>query len=155
MNKFKVAVFGTVLLVSGIIIGALLFMNTASRNVLPYFSCKENCYTEKEIAGLATSVLIQKTPFLLPQVVAETDKAIAIKSPMPQSPIHYVIFPKKDIKNIAEVSEEDSKYLIDIYAIIAELVKRDNLQDYQVITNGPGYQHTTYLHFHLRAERTN
>jgi histidine triad (HIT) family protein len=138
----------------GILIGAIFFHDTKSRNIIPYVTCKSDCFTEDEIVGLITSVLVQKIPVILPQVVAETDKAIAIKSPVPQSPIHYVIFPKKDIKNIAEVSEEDNEYLNDIYAIISELVDRDNLVNYQVITNGPGYQHTNYLHFHLKSEKT-
>ncbi len=134
-------------------IGALLFSDTKVKDRIPYISCKENCDTSKEIAGIVTSVLVQKTPFLIPQVVAETDKAFAIKNPAPQSPVHYVIFPKKDIKNIADVSQEDSEYIMDVYSVIAELVKRDKLVNYQVITNGPGYQHTSYLHFHLRAEK--
>lgn len=144
-----------VIFLIGVSIGAYLFNKTYSRNILPLVSCKTNCYSEKELAGLITSVLIQKTPSVLPHIVAETDKAIAIKSPFPQSPIHYVIFPKKDIKNIAEVAPEDQEYLMDIYKIISQLVEKDNLVNYQVITNGPGYQHMSFLHFHLRADKRN
>ncbi len=137
----------------GLLVGALLFHDTRPRPIVPFVSCTSNCYIKQEITGLVTSILIQKTPFLLPQVVLETDKAIAIKSPVPQSPIHYVIFPKKDIKNIGEITPEDQVYLMDVYAITSILVEKDKLEKYQVITNGPGYQHTSYLHFHLRAEK--
>lgn len=136
----------------GFILGVVLFRNVQEREIINLKKCSTGCLEPREIVGILTSAGIDNASLLIPKVI-ETDKAFAIKSPVPQSPIHYVIFPKKDIKNIAEISKEDNEYLMDVYAIIAELVRKDNLVNYQVITNGPGYQHTSYLHFHLRAEK--
>lgn len=139
----------------GFFAGAYLFQDTKSRPIFNLQPCKTNCYTQQEVLGLVTSVIILKTPDFIPEVVLETNKAIAITNPVPESPIHYLIFPKKDIKNIAEVTSDDQEYLTDMFSIISKLVEKDNLEKYQVITNGPGYQHTSFLHFHLRAEGKN
>ncbi len=151
-NKCKLFIFISFLL--GFIIGMYVFTDVRERPSISFKKCLTGCIEPREIAGILTSAGIQHFPAVIPKVL-ETDKAFAIKSPLPESPIHYVIFPKKDIKNIAEVSSEDSEYIMDVYAIITELVQKDKLVDYQVITNGPGYQHTSYLHFHLRAEKGN
>ncbi len=151
-HKCKLFIF--VSFVLGFSIGMYVFTGVQERPGISFQKCSTGCIEPREIVGILTSAGIQHFPAVIPKVL-ETDKAFAIKSPLPESPIHYVIFPKKDIKNIAEVSAEDSEYLMDVYAIINELVKKDNLTNYQVITNGPGYQHTSYLHFHLRAEKSN
>lgn len=152
MMKKQVYVYILISFIFGFIVAAFLFQNVQKRTVIDLQKCSTGCLEQREIIGILTSAGIQNIPAVIPKEI-ETDKAFAIKSPVPQSPVHYVIFPKKDIKNIAEVSKEDSEYLMDVYAIISELVKRDKLENYQVITNGPGYQHTSYLHFHLRAEK--
>ncbi len=136
----------------GILIGGYLFSDTQPRSFLALQDCKETCLQPKELMGLMTSIFVQKFPSALPDIVIETDKTVAIRHPAPQSRIHYVVFPKKDIKNLATASEEDRKYLLDTFAVLAQLIRNEKLTNYQVITNGPGYQETTYLHFHLRAE---
>ena len=136
----------------GILIGGYLFSDTKPRSILALNQCEGTCINPNEIIGLLTSAGIQKFPDFIPSVVLETDKSIAIKHPFPQSPTHYVIFPKKDIKNISEISQEDEEYLIDCYALISKIVKDKKLAKYKVCTNGPGYQFTAYLHFHLQAE---
>ena len=102
--------------------------------------------------GLLSAAAIQNVPGIIPSVVLETDKTIAIKHPVPQSPVHFVVFPKRDIKNLGEISEEDQKYLLDALNVLAQLIRENDLKNYKVITNGPQNQITTYLHFHLRAE---
>jgi len=98
------------------------------------------------------SVLMQKFSGLLPLVEKETDKTLAIKHPFPRSDIHYVIIPKKDIKSVEEVSAEDIDYIIDAYATMGVLIKEQNLKDYKIVVNGPGFQTVGYLHFHLMSE---
>lgn len=137
----------------GIIIGGYLFSDTQPRSFLALNRCDQTCLQPQELIGLVNSVIVQKFPNLMPQVVIETDKSIAIKHPAPQSPIHYVVFPKRDIKNLGQLSDGDQEYLIDTFTVLSQLIKQNNLKEYQIITNGPDYQETTYLHFHLRAEK--
>jgi diadenosine tetraphosphate (Ap4A) HIT family hydrolase len=71
---------------------------------------------------------------------------------MPEARIHYVIIPKKDIKNIGELSDDDKVYLLDAFAVMQDIIKQEHLKTYIIKTNGPGYQDVAYLHFHLMAE---
>ena len=81
----------------------------------------------------------------------ETDKTIVIEHPNPHARIHYLVIPKRDIKNMGELSDSDAEYLADVFKVMSEIIREKNLVDYQVITNGPGYQSVSYLHFHLTA----
>lgn len=74
-----------------------------------------------------------------------------IENPHPQARIHYLVIPKKDIKNIGALSDADGEYLIDAFKVVQEIIKEKNLSDYRLTTNGPGYQSVTYMHFHLTA----
>lgn len=135
---------------AGILIGGYLFADTRPRSVLALNRCEKTCLQPNELAGLIASVGIQRLPFI-PSVVMETDRTIVIKHPSPESRIHYVIIPKKDIKNLGEVSMEDREYLLDAFAVVSKIVKEQHLEQYRVVINGPAYQSVTYLHFHLMA----
>lgn len=106
----------------------------------------------KELLGLIGSVVVQKMPGMLPAVVLETDKTIAIEHPFPDTAIHYVVLPKKDIKNAGEISSENTAYLVDAYAVMSRLIREKNLRSYRITTNGPGLQDVAYLHFHVRSK---
>lgn len=135
----------------GVLVGAFLFSDTQPRYFLNFADCGGSCLTASELRGLLASVGIQRFGRVLPMIIEETDKSFAIKHPVPQARIHYVVIPKKDIKNIGEISAGDESYLIDSFALLSSLIKQNNLIKYKIITNGPGYQSVAYLHFHLIA----
>jgi diadenosine tetraphosphate (Ap4A) HIT family hydrolase len=85
----------------------------------------------------------------MPFLVIETDKTIAMKLPLPHKRIHYLIIPKKDIKDIGKISEADTQYLTDAFFVARQIIEQQNLSRYEIYTNGPGLQTVTYLHFHL------
>lgn len=135
----------------GLLIGGFVFTDVQPRSILAIQHCQKKCFSLREVSGLAAAIGMVHSPSLIPQVVLETDKTIAMKHPIPATPIHYVIIPKKDIKDIGHVAQEDTDYLIDAYAVMQELVRQDNLEKYRIFTNGPRYQHVGYLHFHLQG----
>lgn len=143
---------GAVLIGLGFIAGAYLFADTQPRHFLTIKRCEQDCMQPKDLAGLLASIGVQRFTSAIPQVIMETDRTIVIRHPRPETPLHYLIIPKKDIKNIAEISEDDQPYIMDALAVIRKIVNDRNLQQYQVITNGPGQQQVTYLHFHLMAQ---
>ncbi|MBU4350985.1 HIT domain-containing protein [Candidatus Parcubacteria bacterium] len=151
MNK-KIILFSIITLIVGIVIGGYLFRDVQPRSFLAVDYCDENCLNPNELLGLIGSVGIQKLPGLIPLIVKETDKTIVMDSPVHEATIHYVIIPKKDIKDIGDISEEDKGYLIDAYAIIGQIIREEKLEKYKIYTNGPSYQTVNYLHFHLLAE---
>jgi len=149
--NFKKATILLIIFIAGIVIGGYLFRDVQPRSFLKIDDCDKNCLNPNELLGLIGSVGIQNLSGLMPFVVKETDKTVVIDSPIHEAPIHYVIIPKKDIKDVSDISETDKEYLIDAYAVIGEIVRKENLTQYKIYTNGPYYQTVTYLHFHLLA----
>jgi histidine triad (HIT) family protein len=133
------------------VIGGYLFHRSIPRSFLAINQCHNTCVNANELGGLLLSVGIQTAPSLIPRIVKETDKSIALENPFPQAKIHYLIIPKKDIKDISQLSDIDKAYLDDAYALMIDIIREKHLTQYRIITNGPGYQDVTYLHFHLIA----
>src|SRR2546422_6716177 len=148
MFKLKPIFVRVLCLFIGLVSGGVLFSQSQPRSLLAIHHCHQ-CLDVNDLAGLLASVGIQKFPGLLPSVVYETDRTIAMQLPSAKHGAHYVIIPKKDIKNIGEMSAEDEQYLIDIFAVAQYLIKEKALSHYQITTNGPDFQDVTYLHFHL------
>ncbi len=139
----------------GIGIGGYLFNNTQPRSFLAVFNCQNSCYRPKDLAGLLASAGIRRPVAYIPNVARETDRCVAIYHPFatpgrnPDSSYHFVIFPKKDVKNIADVSIDDQPYIFDCLAVIRSLITEYGITNYRVYTNGPELQDVAYLHFHL------
>jgi histidine triad (HIT) family protein len=151
LKKLIVALF---IFSLGITAGAYLFKDTQPRSFLNIKNCEaEDCLSLNQLIGLVGSVGLQQFPDFVPFVVKETDKTVVIEPPVKKADIHYVIIPKKDIKDIADISEDDTEYIMDAYAVIRDLIKEEGIAEYKVYTNGPGYQTVNYLHFHLLSEK--
>lgn len=150
--RFKHWLAILILFFVGIVCGSYLFSQSLPRSILPFEHCKDHCYKNAEIAGLVTSAAILRAPFLLPSVVLESDTCLAIRNPRPEARTHYVLFPKHDTKNVTTLTPEDTPYVMGCFALARKLVAQDNLQAYQLYTNGPGLQEIAYLHFHLVAQ---
>lgn len=140
-----------VLFALGVVCGGYLFSQSIPRSFLAIGSCQDRCYKPKELAGLITSAVIQRAPFLVPGVVLESDTCVAIRHPRPEARIHYVLIPKHDTRDITTLTPQDTPYVMGCFALARELVKRDHLSAYRLYTNGPDLQDISYLHFHLVA----
>ena len=143
----RAAVYIGILLI-GIVAGGYLFARVQPRSFLTVTNCSD-CLNGAQLLGLLASAGIQIVPGLVPAVIEETDKTIAIKYPAEEKRLHYVILPKKDIKDPADISAGDEVYIMDAFAVMGDLIKKNNLVNYKIIANGPGYQTVNYLHFHL------
>lgn len=136
----------------GVLLGAYFFIDVRARDIVDVPPCTDRCIDRKELGGLLVALGIIKTPALVPKVVAETDLTIAMESPDPLASVHYLVLPKKDILDVGDLSKEDSEYIADAFMVMSQLVRRDNLDEYKVIANGPGFQQVRYLHFNLVAQ---
>jgi Scavenger mRNA decapping enzyme C-term binding len=148
MNKLRFLMTNLVMFSLGIIIGAYLFSHSQPRSFLKLSKC-EHCMRPSEVIGLLASVGIQRFPGIIPSVVFETDKSIAISISGSPERFHYVIFPKKDITSIGNITKDDVPYLTDAYFVAKQLIEEKHLYKYRLTTNGPGYQDVNYLHLHL------
>jgi len=152
MNKRKGILLIVVVLCFGILIGGYLFSKSQPRSLIALNQCR-SCLTQEDFLGLLASAGIQNFSGAMPLKVCETDKTIAVKLPFSaERRIHYVIVPKKDIKNIGEISGANEQYFTDAFYVARWIIEQGKLSKYYLYTNGPELQHVTYLHFHLIVE---
>jgi histidine triad (HIT) family protein len=138
-------------LAAGVLLGGYLFADTRPRSLLALEECHDSCLSSEEVLGLLASVVVQRLPEALPDVVAESERCLAMVHPFPNAPIHYVLIPKKDIKDIGAFAAGDEPYLLECLVMAQEIIRQEGLDRYVVMTNGPGRQQVGYLHWHLRA----
>ncbi len=150
-GRKKIAVAALSLLL-GIVIGGYLFRDIRPRSFLAVPHCEHSCLAPSDLAGLMAAVGVTKLGGLPFHVVKETEKTIVVKHPAPHARVHYLVMPKKDIKDLGDTGEEDLEYLTDAFAVIGDIIRTENLSAYQVKSNGPDVQLMRYLHFHLLAE---
>ena len=86
-------------------------------------------------------------------IVYEDSLCLAFEDTNPQAPTHLLIIPKKEIKSLNDISDEDEALLGHLQLVIRDLAREFNLIDggYRVITNcGAGAGQTVFhLHYHL------
>lgn len=84
--------------------------------------------------------------------VYEDETCVAIKDVNPVAPIHYLIIPRKTIKNLAHVEEADEPILGHLLYVASKLAKQEKLDDgfrICVNTNHQACQTVYQLHVHL------
>ncbi len=85
-------------------------------------------------------------------IVFENERIIAFKDIHPAAPVHLLIVPKKEIKDLQSLKPEDYPLLSEIVSVAQQLAIEFNIAEgYRFITNnGPlGGQAVFHLHFHL------
>ena len=149
--RIKQTVLWIAIFAAGIASGGYLFSGVTPRSFLAFNDCQDRCLRPNELTGLIASAGIRRMPFLVPDVALESDSCVAIRYPRAGERVHYVLFPKHDIRDISTLTAADLPYIAGCFALVRQLVTRGKLEDYRVLTNGPGYQDIAYLHFHLLA----
>ena len=89
-------------------------------------------------------------------VVFENDRIIAIKDLYPNAPVHLLIMPKKEIKDIQSLEPEDFSLMGEIIEVAQKLAVEFEVEDgYRLVTNNgaPAGQTVFHLHFHLLGGR--
>jgi diadenosine tetraphosphate (Ap4A) HIT family hydrolase len=89
----------------------------------------------------------------IPSVVAETDRTFALSVPDRRFLVHYVLVPKKDIRDAGDISAEDQPYLTDLFLMARHLAEKEGLTTYRLYTNAGDLQTVGYLHLHLVGRR--
>ena len=113
-------------------------------------------WNAKDVLGLLGSLGIRAMAGHLesiPGVILETDKTFAIELPARKNRVHYVLVPKKDIRDFGQITAEDHAYLVDIFLVARRLAEKEGLRGYVLYTNGRDLQAVAYMHFHMEGER--
>ncbi|MBR2786692.1 MAG: histidine triad nucleotide-binding protein [Clostridia bacterium] len=87
--------------------------------------------------------------------VYEDEEILAFKDIHPATPIHILVIPKKHIKSLLDLNEEDYVLVGKIQKVINQLAKQLNIEEegFRVIVNcgKDAGQMVMHLHYHLLA----
>ncbi len=85
--------------------------------------------------------------------VYENDYVLAFQDIHPVAPVHVLVIPKIHIKDMNEITEENSEYIRQVYLAIKEVAKISGVDEsgYRVICNcgEDGGQVVHHIHYHL------
>ena len=88
-------------------------------------------------------------------IVLENDKVIAFKDINPAAPIHLLIIPKKNIKTINDIEENDKELIGELFLAAKKIAKDYNIDKngYRLIfnCNDDAGQTVFHIHMHLLA----
>lgn len=92
--------------------------------------------------------------FLPVKKLVETDKVVAFWHPKPLYQKHILIVPKKSIKTLTSLKNEDMECIVNVFSVAKELVKKFDMEKegYTLLTNGGKTQEVNQLHFHLISQ---
>jgi histidine triad (HIT) family protein len=90
-------------------------------------------------------------------IVYEDDLCLAFRDVSPQAPVHILLIPKKEVVNVAALSEDDRKLAGHLILTVGEIARRLNIEEngYRVVMNcnRDGGQSVDHLHVHILAGR--
>lgn len=89
--------------------------------------------------------------------VYEDDKILAIRDIHPQAPVHILIMPKKEYKDIHAVPESELSLIAEIAKVAQKLAEKEGIEEgYRLVTNNGATAGQTifHLHFHLIGGRS-
>jgi histidine triad (HIT) family protein len=90
-------------------------------------------------------------------IVHEDDQCIAFRDINPQAPTHILIIPRKEIRNVAEMADDDGPLLGHLFRVARDIARTEGLADdgYRlVVNNGAAAGQTVWhLHVHLLGGR--
>ena len=83
--------------------------------------------------------------------VYSDDQCLAFRDIQPQAPIHILVIPRKEIKNLNEAETEDSKLLGHLMLVATKVAKREGLKDWRLVVNNGSDAGQTVFHLHLHV----
>ncbi|MDR1952584.1 MAG: histidine triad nucleotide-binding protein [Elusimicrobiota bacterium] len=89
--------------------------------------------------------------------IYEDDLLLAFNDINPQAPIHIIIVPKKHIRSLSDISQDDKELLGHIQFTISKIAKSftELKNGYRVVNNcgNDGGQTVDHIHYHLLGGR--
>ena len=89
--------------------------------------------------------------------VFENERIIVIKDIQPAAPVHLLIIPKKEIRDLQSAGAEDLPLLAEMLSVAQQLAQQFGVEKgYRLLTNNGSAagQLVYHLHFHLIGGRT-
>ena len=89
-------------------------------------------------------------------IIHEDDLCLAFRDISPKAPTHVLVIPKKEIRSLDALADEDADLLAHLWLVIRDLAKKLQLGNgYHVVVNcgADGGQSVDHVHFHLLGGR--
>jgi histidine triad (HIT) family protein len=98
--------------------------------------------------------LINMNDWLPIHKISETETLICFYHPQPVYPVHILLVPKDELRDLSQLGPEHTDFLQDLFITVQSLILNFNLEvkGYRLILNGGEYQDFPQLHFHLISE---
>lgn len=80
-------------------------------------------------------------------VVVDTEEILAFYHTEPAYEKHIVVTPKFHVSDIITLS--NMALIEKIFGVIKQVIEKESVVDYRIITNGGKYQDSKHLHFHV------
>ena len=93
---------------------------------------------------------------IIADIVAESDALLAFRDIDPVAPTHILVIPRRHIASASELGAADSDLLVELFGMIAAIVREEGLErGHRIVTNvgADGGQSVDHLHFHLLGGR--
>ncbi len=86
-------------------------------------------------------------------ILFEDDDVLAFRDINPQAPIHFLVIPKKEIKTLNDIEENDKDLIGKLFIIAKQLAKSEGISDngYRTIFNCNEHGAQTVYHIHLHV----
>jgi len=89
-------------------------------------------------------------------IVHDDEHCLAFNDISAQAPVHVLVIPKKEIRSVATIADEDQQLIGHLYLVIRDIAVKLRLENgYRVVVNcgADGGQSVDHLHFHLLGKR--
>ena len=90
-------------------------------------------------------------------ILFENDKILAFRDISPQAPVHFLVIPKKEIRTINDINEEDKSLIGELFIVAKEIAKKEGISEkgYRTIfnCNENGGQTVYHIHLHVLGGR--
>ncbi len=109
------------------------------------------------MAMLADNIFLKIIDKSVPAKIAyEDDRCLAFHDIGPKAPVHVLIIPKKVIRTLDDIAEDDAALIGHLHVVAVKLAKELGLSEgYRVVINckDAGGQSVPHLHMHLMGGR--
>ena len=62
-------------------------------------------------------------------ILFENDKILAFRDTSPQAPVHFLVIPKKEIRTINDINEEDKSLIGELFIVAKDIAKKEGISE--------------------------
>ena len=104
----------------------------------------------KNMITIFTKIINKEIPA---DILFEDDDILAFRDINPQAPIHFLVIPKKEIRTLNDIEENDKNLIGKLFIIAKQLAKSEGISEdgYRTIFNCNEHGAQTVYHIHLHV----